>query len=93
MSRHLLTAAHCVEDYPKEVYRARVGDWDQDIVDIDEQEFSIQSVHFHPDFNVGAYLNNDIAVVKLKAGDSGQGITMGRLVKPACLPSPSAGYR
>ncbi len=26
---HLLTAAHCVEDYPKDVYVIRVGDWDQ----------------------------------------------------------------
>jgi secreted trypsin-like serine protease len=26
---HLLTAAHCVEDYPKDVYVVRVGDWDQ----------------------------------------------------------------
>ena len=26
---HLLTAAHCVEDYPKDVYAVRVGDWDQ----------------------------------------------------------------
>ena len=90
--RHLLTAAHCVEDYPKETYRARVGDWDQDIPDIDEQEFNVQSVHFHPEFNVGAYLNNDVAVVRLKLGP-GEGVKMSRYVKPACLPSPSAGYQ
>merc|ERR1719431_925520 len=90
---HLLTAAHCVEDYPKETYLARVGDWDQDVSDIDEQEFSIQSVHFHPEFNVGAYLNNDIAVVKLKRGGQGGGVQMSRYVKPACLPAPSTGYR
>ena len=36
---HLLTAAHCVEDYPKESYVVRLGDWDQDVEDIDEQEF------------------------------------------------------
>ena len=89
--RHLLTAAHCVEDYPKETYRARVGDWDQDVPDIDEQEFNVQSVHFHPEFNVGAYLNNDIAVVRLKLGP-GEGVRMSRYIKPACLPSPSAGY-
>merc|ERR1712098_678765 len=51
--RHLLTAAHCVEDYPKEVYRVRLGDWDQDVEESQEQEFPIHSVHFHPEFNVG----------------------------------------
>ena len=25
---HVLTAGHCMEDYPKDVYRVRVGDWD-----------------------------------------------------------------
>ena len=38
-SRHLLTAAHCVEDYPKESYVVRLGDWDQDTEDVDEQQF------------------------------------------------------
>ena len=38
-SRHLLTAAHCVEDYPKESYVVRLGDWDQDVDDVDEQQF------------------------------------------------------
>ena len=28
---HVLTAAHCMEDYPKDVYRVRVGDWDMDV--------------------------------------------------------------
>ena len=38
-----------------------------------------------------AYLNNDIAVVRLKLGP-GEGVRMSRYIKPACLPSPSAGY-
>ena len=90
--RHLVTAAHCVEDYPKHVYRGRVGDWDQDVPDIDEQEFSIEAIHFHPEFNLGPYLNNDIAVVKLKLGAGGEAVRMTTHVRPACLPSPSAGY-
>ena len=28
---HILTVAHCMEDYPKDVYRIRVGDWDQEV--------------------------------------------------------------
>ena len=45
----------------------RVGDCDQDVEDIDEQEFSIKAVHFHPENNVGAYHNNDLAVVRLSS--------------------------
>ena len=45
----------------------RVGDCDQDVEDIDEQEFSIKAVHFHPENNVGDYLDNDLAVVRLSS--------------------------
>ena len=89
--KHLLTAAHCVEDYPKDVYAVRVGDWDQDVEDVGEQEFSIQTVNFHPDFNVGAYLNNDIAVITIKT-HGGQGVSFHDKVTPACLPSSSTTY-
>jgi len=89
--RHILTAAHCVEDYPKDVYAIRVGDWDQDVEDIGEQEFSIQAVNFHPEFNIGAYLNNDIAVVTIKL-NNGRGVQFSDKVVPACLPEPSATY-
>lgn len=65
----------------------RVGDWDQDVEDIDEQEFSIATVHFHPEYNVGAYLNNDLAVVRLK--DS---VRLTSRVSPACLPSSTSSY-
>ena len=88
---HILTAAHCVEDYPKDVYAVRVGDWDQDAPDVGEQEFSIQTVDFHPDFNVGAYLNNDIAVITLKL-QNGKGVQFNDKVVPACLPSSSTTY-
>ena len=28
---HVLTAAHCMESYPKDSYRIRVGDWDMEV--------------------------------------------------------------
>ena len=65
----------------------RVGDWDQDVEDIDEQEFSIATVHFHPEYNVGAYLNNDLAVVRLKSL-----VRLSSRVSPACLPSSTSSY-
>ena len=88
-AHHVLTAAHCVTDYPKESYIVRVGDWDQDIDDVDEQEFSIKAVHFHPQYNVGAYLNNDIALIKIK--ESG-GIRFTSRVSSACLPTVFTSY-
>ena len=89
--RHILTAAHCVEDYPKDVYAVRVGDWDQDVEDVGEQEFSIETVNFHPEFNIGAYLNNDIAVITIKL-KNGKGVEFSRTVKTACLPAASTTY-
>ena len=89
--KHILTAAHCVEDYPKDVYAVRVGDWDQDVEDVGEQEFSIQKVNFHPEFNIGAYLNNDIAVVTIKT-QGGQGVVFNDKVNPVCLPQANAMY-
>ena len=86
---YIVTAAHCVTDYPKESYIVRVGDWDQDIDDVDEQEFSIKAVHFHPQYNVGAYLNNDIALIKIK--ESG-GIRFTSRVSSACLPTVFTSY-
>ena len=88
-THHILTAGHCISDYPKESYLVRVGDWDQDIEDVDEQEFSVKSVHFHPQYNVGAYLNNDIAVVKIKEHS---GIKFTTRVTPVCLPTTSTSY-
>jgi len=29
---YILTVAHCMEDYPKDVYRVRVGDWDMQVI-------------------------------------------------------------
>ena len=64
-----------------------VGDWDQDVEDVDEQELSIASVHFHPEFNIGAYLNNDLAVVRVKTE-----VRLTSRVMAVCLPSPSTSY-
>ena len=67
----------------------RVGDWDQEVEDITEQEFNIKSIHFHPEFNVGKYLNNDIALLTIKEP---AGVRLGDRVQPACLPQPTTAY-
>ncbi len=33
---------------------------------MEEQTFEIDAVYFHDKYNIGVYLNNDIAVVKLR---------------------------
>ena len=72
----------------------RVGDYDLNDTDIEEQEYEIVSVNNEPDFNVGPYLNNDIAIVTVGSqidsngqsyGDS-EGIKFGKFVGAACLP-------
>ena len=55
-----------MEDYPRDVYRIRVGDWDMQVPEAQEQEFRVDTIHFHDQYNVGIPLNNDIAVVRIK---------------------------
>ena len=57
-----------MEDYPRDVYRIRVGDWDMQVPEAQEQEFRVDTIHFHEQYNVGIPLNNDIAVVRIKVG-------------------------
>ena len=64
-----------------------MGDWDQDVEDVDEQELSLAAVHFHPQYNVGAYLNNDLAVVATK-----EEARLSSRVVPVCLPAPATSY-
>ncbi|CAB4062623.1 SVH1 [Lepeophtheirus salmonis] len=84
---HVLTVGHCMEDYPKDVYKVRVGDWDMEVPDVQEQEFSIEDVHFHEEYNMNKYLNNDIALIRIKPNRDESGIKFGSRVVPICLPT------
>ena len=53
----------------------------------------MEAVHFHDEYNVGLYLNNDIALVRIKAASStGRGFNFGERVVPACLPPVNVVY-
>ena len=39
-----------------------------EVADPGEQEFPIHKIDFHDNFNVGPYLNNDIAVIHISKG-------------------------
>ena len=84
---HILTAAHCMVEYPQDFYYVRVGDNIMEVEDRGEQELDIIQIHFHENFNVGPYLNNDIAIIRVEGP-----IIMSDTVGPICLPEPSATY-
>ena len=76
----------------------RVGDHNIDQTETEEQEFAVTSIEIHRDFNVGPFLNNDIAVATLGyVGAANEqhnvdfrtsgGIRFGQYVGAACLPS------
>ena len=50
-------------------------------------DLSIESVHFHPQYNVGAYLNNDLAVIRLK-----DTVRLTSRVAAVCLPRTTSSY-
>ena len=52
----------------------------------------MDAVFYHDDYMVGVYLNNDIAVVKLKPKPDGKGVEFGKRVVPACLPHMNVVY-
>ena len=64
-----------------------------DIPDKDESEYDIENMILHENFNVGPYLNNDIALVKIKANDSDSGMNFGQYVTPICLPAHNLAYK
>jgi hypothetical protein len=55
-----------------EIYYVRVGDNIMEVADPGEQELPIHKIDFHDNFNVGPYLNNDIALVHISKGDCKQ---------------------
>ncbi|XP_023331140.1 trypsin-1, partial [Eurytemora carolleeae] len=60
------------------------------VQDSGEAEFQIEKVDFHENFNVGPYLNNDIAIAHIRQDEGG--IKFGPYVGPVCLPSPHTTY-
>ena len=49
-------------------------------------------IHYHDRFSRDRYLNNDIALVKIKPKSDGRGIRFGDRVVPVCLPSTNDIY-
>ena len=86
---HVLTAAHCLREFPLSTYLVRVGDFALNVRDRFEAEFSVDKIDFHENYNVGPYLNNDLAVVRLNVSN---GIQFSSHVSAVCLPPPEFPY-
>ncbi|KAM7003464.1 ovochymase-2 [Tautogolabrus adspersus] len=87
--RWIMTAAHCFATLSKGFLsgvRVVVGEFDQRVVDEEEQVFLIKSVSVHEKYHHALPMSYDIALIKLD-----QHIRLGRFpssVQPICLPLP-----
>merc|ERR1711911_165076 len=87
-----ITAAHCMEDFPKGLYVLRVGDYHTEKKDPEEEEFTVDRLFLHEEFGTGGHLNNDIALIRVKA-KNGRGIRFGSYAQPLCIPSTTIKYQ
>lgn len=84
---HILTAAHCLIGFPKGAYLIRLGDHHSEITEDSEIEVFIDNWYIHEDFRKGQHMNNDIAVILLKAP-----VQFTNYIQPVCLPPKDAFY-
>lgn len=87
----IITAAHCFRNHPYSAYIVRVGEYDEMLMDKYEDDFEIEYVKIHEAFEIGAKLNNDLAVVRIQEKNN-RGIIFSPYVKPICLPSLNTTY-
>ncbi|XP_071128570.1 scavenger receptor cysteine-rich domain-containing protein DMBT1-like isoform X5 [Mytilus edulis] len=87
----ILSAAHCFDGVLKSKITIRTGDHNHKRPDDYEQEFDVEAILTHDQYDSDTY-DNDIALVKISS-DDGQGITFNDYVQPACLPDLDTLYR
>ncbi|XP_066252034.1 uncharacterized protein [Euwallacea similis] len=87
-SRWVLTAAHCLEGYPKGAYIVVAGEYNVDEEEGTEQQAFIEEYYLHEDFRKDHKMGNDIAMILLK----GEGFKLNQDIQPICLPDESADY-
>ena len=69
--------------------RLSLHDFLSDVEDKYERDYDIASVDFHENYNVGPYLNNDLALVRTEGGD----MDFNEHVSAICLPPDNYIYR
>ncbi|XP_042894258.1 granzyme M-like [Penaeus japonicus] len=70
----------------------RVGDFNADYVEGSfEEEFAIEKVWIHEEYEAIHFQDNDIALIKIER-KWGRGFRFNQRVQPVCLPSPEASF-
>eukprot|EP00094_Tigriopus_californicus_P009692 TCALIF_09343-PA protein Name:"Similar to Sb Serine proteinase stubble (Drosophila melanogaster)" AED:0.05 eAED:0.05 QI:0/0.8/0.81/1/0.9/0.81/11/167/1357 len=87
---HILTAAHCIDDYRPEQLRIRVGEWDvnNDSEFYPHVEFDASRIFIHDKFYEGN-LYNDIAMVRINGYVD---YVRNPHISPICLPDPQLDF-
>ncbi|XP_022209587.2 serine protease easter-like [Drosophila obscura] len=92
-TRHVVTAAHCLDNADRDVSAVVLGDWDSsnNITERDcnpqglcappPQRIELKSLAMHPDYTIHK-VDNDIAVIKLA-----RNAEISEYVQPICLPT------
>lgn len=70
----LLTASHCVEDANLDFLQINIGEYD--LSDGAENAKQIKRIYMHPDYQLGASLNNDVALIELVESIDNPSITL-----------------
>ncbi|KAL1459824.1 hypothetical protein WDU94_011777 [Cyamophila willieti] len=86
--QHILTAAHCFQDFEKFSYKAIVGDYDRTMAEPEEQEFNFDGneIYSHQNYSKSTH-ENDLAIIKLKGT-----IQLNKYAQPICLPANTLKY-
>ena len=87
-NRHVITAAHCVDNVGLASMQVRVGDLRFGRRDRDEEVFAVASFYVH---SQGTSSANGIALLRLKSRRD-VGMEFGPYVQPACLPEADTKY-
>ncbi|XP_076064656.1 uncharacterized protein LOC143038876 [Oratosquilla oratoria] len=82
---YVLTAAHCFKNYGRQNYVLRVGEYSLTSREDEQEDFNIEKLYVHDEYDTTVEYNNDIALLKVQRRN-GRGIRFGRTVQPACLP-------
>ncbi|XP_066954752.1 uncharacterized protein [Macrobrachium rosenbergii] len=88
---YVLTAAHCFKIHGRQSYVIRVGDYKMNTREDEQEDFQIEKLWVHDEFDTTVEFNNDLAILKV-ARKNGRGIRFSRSVQPVCLPSESSSY-
>lgn len=73
-TKWVLTAAHCVSDISIDFLKVNVGEYD--LTDGASNAKAIASIYIHPEYNEGAEVNNDIAIIELVESINHPAITL-----------------